>query len=1020
VGLGCWSPIGDRRGPCTGFQLLVALTVSSAALAAEPLGVPATLHRRDMVPSIPADVADADDPRVAALAAKLRETISALRTGRAARAAEEAAADPQAARRDVRISIRPQFGTVCAMSGERLEPCAVVAKPGLTLAETASRSFLHKHKGLLKLDRPDDELVAARDEADGLGRRHVRFQQRFGGLPVWPADVTVHLDAAGNVTGLTGAYVPTPRGLATEPALPPEQAMAAARAAVAGGAAGQASVPELIVYAPGHTAPRLAWRLELEIAVQAHWLVVVDALDGRILSAFNQVADANVPGRGIDVHGVSRAINVFEQAGQFFAVDTSKPMFDPASMPPSPDRTRGGIVVLDARNLPADPETQPLPALESVISSSPITGLLPDAVSALFGLSETYDYYLERHGRDSLDGRGGNMLAVVRIGQGYNNAFWNGMFMAFGDGLPFAGAIDVVAHELTHGVTQFSANLIYQDEPGALNEAFSDILGESVEARTNGTNNWLVGSDLGFVIRDMRDPASLQSGLGVPYPARYSEFVRTDVDNGGVHINSSIINRAYYLLADGLNGGIGIRDAERIFYRALTVYLTANAGFIDARLACVQSAEDLFGAGSLQMRRTADAFDAVEIFDNGGPAPTPVPAPRPPTGTTDSTLFVVRDDSLGGFVLGRREEALGDADSGVLLSTPFISPSRPAVTNDGRLAAFVSDTQDLCLISPETPESEECLGAAGEVASVGMSPDGRLVSFVLRDPSGEPLNSISVVDVESGEARTFTLGAPAQDAGSVATIRYADSMDFTLDGNMLIYDALNAIQLVDGSTVDDWSIYALDLTTERLLTIVPPRAGTDYGFPSLSQTSDNFITFDIFDQAERVSTVVAANLDTGDVVPIATVRGGFGAPTYTGDDAAIVYTQADGDAVSGASLMIQRLDADRITPAGEPGLWLADADLATIYRRPVTGGGDRDGDGIEDSLDNCAARPNAGQLDSDGDGIGDACESAPAPPSTTETSARTGAPCGAGMVALLPISLLPFARRVSRFRPAAS
>jgi Zn-dependent metalloprotease len=290
------------------------------------------------------------------------------------------------------------------------------------------------------------------------------------------------------------------------------------------------------------------------------------------------------------------------------------------------------------------------------------------------------------------------MLAVIRIGQNYQNAFWNGMFMAFGDGLPFAGALDVVAHELTHGVTQFSANLIYEDEPGALNEAFSDIFGESVEARTRGTNDWLIGSDLGVIVRDMRNPSSVQTGLGFAYPARYSEFVHIAEDNGGVHINSSIINHAYYLLADGLNGAIGIRDAERIFYRALTVHLNADAHFIDARLACVQSAEELFGAGSPQALRTGEAFDAVEVFDGQA---TPVPAPRAPAGEVDATLFVTRDAARGGFVLGRREEALGDGADGALLTNTLITPTRPSVTADGTLVAYVSAAHDLCLIAPD-------------------------------------------------------------------------------------------------------------------------------------------------------------------------------------------------------------------------------------------------------------------------------------------------------------------------------
>ena len=142
-----------------------------------------------------------------------------------------------------------------------------------------------------------------------------------------------------------------------------------------------------------------------------------------------------------------------------------------------------------------------------IVSSSANSGWLADAVSASFGLSETYDYYLERHNRDSLDGQGGTMTAVVRYGQSLNSAFWNPSLglMLFGDGLPFARALHVVGHELTHAVTTNSADLVYQNQSGALNEAFSDIFGEMVEARTKGTPDWLKGgSDLGITIQRLR------------------------------------------------------------------------------------------------------------------------------------------------------------------------------------------------------------------------------------------------------------------------------------------------------------------------------------------------------------------------------------------------------------------------------------------------------------------------------------------------------------------------------------
>ena len=260
---------------------------------------------------------------------------------------------------------------------------------------------------------------------------------------------------------------------------------------------------------------------------------------------------------------------------------------------------RGAIWVRDAENseilFDAPVVRKPVPVPGDGEQEEDPPSFLPDAVSAAYNLSETYDYYSERHGRKSFDEDvdddgvkdGASIHAIVRYGENYKNAFWipGSNLIVFGDGRPFAGALDIVGHELTHGVIEHSANLLYQDQPGALNEAFADIFGEMIEAKKKeeegeGPPDWITGRDLarpspgspdlGRPVRNLKNPEAFLTHFGRPYPKKMSDFFHIQEDNGGVHINSTIIGHAFYLLAEGLNGAIGLRAAERIFYRALT------------------------------------------------------------------------------------------------------------------------------------------------------------------------------------------------------------------------------------------------------------------------------------------------------------------------------------------------------------------------------------------------------------------------------------------------------------------
>ncbi|MFI7384842.1 M4 family metallopeptidase [Streptomyces sp. NPDC049813] len=231
------------------------------------------------------------------------------------------------------------------------------------------------------------------------------------------------------------------------------------------------------------------------------------------------------------------------------------------------------------------------------------------------GLGATFELYLEKYARHSIDGQGLPLDATVHYDEDYNNAFWNGEQMVFGDGdgeifLDFTLPVDVIGHELTHGVTQYTANLTYFGQPGALNESVSDVFGSLIKQYTLGQTaaeaDWLIGAGLlaprvtGVALRSMKAPGTAYDDdvLGKdPQPADMAHFVRTGRDNGGVHINSGIPNHAFYLLAEAL-GGHAWERAGQIWFDTLTSgELAQDCLFADFAKATVKASQARYGAG---------------------------------------------------------------------------------------------------------------------------------------------------------------------------------------------------------------------------------------------------------------------------------------------------------------------------------------------------------------------------------------------------------------------------------------
>jgi len=253
------------------------------------------------------------------------------------------------------------------------------------------------------------------------------------------------------------------------------------------------------------------------------------------------------------------------------------------------------------------------------------------ANQAYNGTGATYDLYFNIYQRNSIDNKGMNLISTVHYSQQYDNAFWDGSQMVYGDGDGelfglFTKPIDVTGHELTHGVTQYTANLAYQDESGALNESFSDVFGTLVKQQslnqTADQADWLIGEGIftsqvhGQALRNMKAPGTAYDDpvLGKdPQPADMAHFVNSSFDNGGVHINSGIPNHAFYLAATGIGGNAWER-AVKIWYVTLTQKLQANASFADCATSTFDVAGELFGAGGSEQKAVEEAWKQVGVI----------------------------------------------------------------------------------------------------------------------------------------------------------------------------------------------------------------------------------------------------------------------------------------------------------------------------------------------------------------------------------------------------------------------
>ena len=485
------------------------------------------------------------------------------------------------------------------------------ADPAMALAQRFGVQF--------GLKDPARELVEMRRSELDNGRLKVRYQQSYQGIPVIGGELIVHTNGQGDLYSINGE-VAADLSVPTEPVIQREQAEHSALQAV--GKWYQKTQDELNIspaelwvfdpslLMPGSRPPELVWRMEitaLDQRVPIRELVLVNAVRGNISLHFNQIDTAWLSPSSTEFNPVKgpQQIEGTSQAAAFSADVATYTAGNGTSLPGT---------FLCAENQPACTNG---------------TDIHADKAHA-YAIG-TYNLFATQHGRDSFDNAGAQLISTVHYDTGYQNAFWSGTQMVYGDGYGFALADDVVAHELAHGVTQHESNLFYYYQSGAINESFSDLWGEYYD-QTNSQGNdnagvaWQIGEEIDGLgaIRDMRDP-----GLYNQPDKMSSELYAQDTfDNGGVHANSGVNNKAAYLLVNGgtFNGrtisALGWEKTAAIYYKVNTDLLVSGSDYSDLYFAIQTACSSLIGQKGITAANCTDVKDAIDAVEmNSQPVP---------------------------------------------------------------------------------------------------------------------------------------------------------------------------------------------------------------------------------------------------------------------------------------------------------------------------------------------------------------------------------------------------------------
>ena len=799
----------------------------------------------------------------------------------------------------------------------------------------ASANYIDELKPVLAIKSSHVGFIVSKVATSRDNKTRVRLTQHYKGIPIYGAEVVVHLNSRGEGESFNGAYYDIQQDISTTPGISMSSALQIVREKLSVNSAPRSltdmerklvqygqPLATLCVFQDKSLVKKfvLAYHIVTTPSIHQRWEYFLDAQTGKVLDKFSSVCFLDGPktATAADLNGVARTINTYLKGSSYYLIDASRPMFNGATSV-MPDEPVGGIITIDMNNTFGDNTAiRHLTSLDNVWNSDNFRR----AVSAHYNAGVAYDYFESKHIRTSIDGAGGTMISVINVadekGAGLDNAFWNGKAMFYGNGKTgfksLAGSLDVAGHEMTHGVVENTANLEYQGESGAINESMADIFGAMLDPA-----DWLIGEDVvkmsaypSGALRSLQDPHNGGARLGDPgyQPRHMSEKYTGAEDNEGVHVNSGIPNHAFFRYAEAITR----EKAAAVFYKALGDYLTKSSKFVDLRLAVIKAAGDLFGTGSNEASQAGMAFDAVGIGSGQGGDYTESLPDNPGT----EFFLIYNTDPADPNTLYRA--TLNGSSANALSQTDFLS--RPSVTDDGTVAVFVGSDHKIHALNtaPGTEPEEFILQDEAIWSNVVISKGGTKLAAVTNAQDA----AIYVYDFQSESWAEFALYNPTYTEGvNSGGPVYADALEWDYNGEILVYDCFNRIENDDGADIEYWDVNFIqvwdneandfsDGTIAKLFPSLPP--DVSIGNPSFSKVSPYIIAFDYFDVSTDEYAVLGCNIETNEVNAVA-LNTSLGWPSYNKTDTRIAFTSMEGETYITNYVVV---NSDKISSSADP------------------------------------------------------------------------------------------------------